>query len=66
MIAVIRHGERADDAHANYEGPPPKIDFDTPLTPKGKQQSFKSGQVLKYSLVKPIEKKEEEKESKAP
>lgn len=54
MIVVVRHGERADDAQANYQGPPFKIEFDTPLTPKGKEQAFKSGQVLKYSLLKPI------------
>ncbi len=43
MLVIVRHGERADDFEANYEGPPLAISFDTSLTPKGKQQAFKSG-----------------------
>ena len=49
MLVLVRHGERADDSQA--EAPPyPPPDFDPPLTSKGRQQAFKSGQVLKHSL----------------
>ena len=32
MIALLRHGERADDHEAKYEGPEIFVDYDPPLT----------------------------------
>ena len=53
MIALLRHGERADDAEAKYEGPEIFVDYDPPLTQKGKQQAFTSGQLIREKMFSP-------------
>ena len=50
MIALLRHGERADDHEAKYEGPESGVDFDPPLTAKGKEQAFQSGELIRARM----------------